>query len=303
MSKSVASVSEDDHETLETSRKRGGDDEGEEDGDEIIEGAVEPNSTTLTTVETAPAATDQFMHTPEFRRHFVDFVPVDALMALRSVTKGWNDAADALIDEGVESSELMVHDGMDFSSDEAYAKWERRQLVTRDLIFLLNITKVGDCACKFTNLIVVDIPEGVHTIGEASFACCRKLTTVSFPTTLKSIGWHAFLECTSLDNVDLLHTNLEEIGAEAFFFCSELKTMTIPDSLQTLGLNVFRDCSKLVPENIDVSYNITTATRLTQRPKLSPTSACNNSSPPTLPLLRRPISSCTRMSSGDTSLN
>ncbi|GMI10979.1 hypothetical protein TrLO_g9307 [Triparma laevis f. longispina] len=56
-----------------------------------------------------------------------------------------------------------------------------------------------------------------------------------------------------LDNVDLLHTNLQELGAAAFLDCKELKSMTIPDSLQTPGRTVFRYCSKLVPSNIDVN--------------------------------------------------
>ncbi|GMH95423.1 hypothetical protein TL16_g13153, partial [Triparma laevis f. inornata] len=67
------------------------------------------NSMTLTIVPTAPAVVDEFMHTPEFRRHFVDFVHVQTLMALRMATKGFNVAADALIDEGVRSGKLMVH--------------------------------------------------------------------------------------------------------------------------------------------------------------------------------------------------
>ncbi|GMI10404.1 hypothetical protein TrLO_g9897 [Triparma laevis f. longispina] len=70
-----------------------------------------------TTVSAAPVAADQFMHTPEFRRHFVEFLPVDELMALRLATKGWNAAADALIDEVFASASgaMMVHDGKDTS--------------------------------------------------------------------------------------------------------------------------------------------------------------------------------------------
>ena len=56
-SKPIASESKEGHETIKSSRKRGGDDEGKEDGDEIIEGAVD-DSTTLTNVSAAPAATD-----------------------------------------------------------------------------------------------------------------------------------------------------------------------------------------------------------------------------------------------------
>ncbi|GMI16749.1 hypothetical protein TrLO_g3672 [Triparma laevis f. longispina] len=156
------------------------------------------------------------MHTPEFRRHFVEFVPVDALMALRVVTKGWNAAVDALIDEGVESGEMLVHDGKDISFGEANSRKERRKLITR-VIFLPNITKVGEYACEFAcNLVIVDIPEGIQSISTAAFDGCRSLTTVSFSRTLTSIGELAFYNCPSLENADLLHTNLQDLGNYAF---------------------------------------------------------------------------------------
>ncbi|GMH80152.1 hypothetical protein TL16_g08424 [Triparma laevis f. inornata] len=190
------------------------------------------------------------MHTHEFKRHFVDFVPLDALMALRVATKGWNAAADALMDEGVESSTIMVHDGKDISMLEALPQYERRKLFTR-VIFLLNITKVGDYAyAAAPSLVVVVIPEGVESIGVRAFKGCHSLTSVSFPRTLKLICQLAALYCTSLENVDLLHTNLQELGQQAFSQCYELKSTTIPDSLQTLGDHVFLNCFKLVPSNI-----------------------------------------------------
>ncbi|GMI12248.1 hypothetical protein TrLO_g625 [Triparma laevis f. longispina] len=70
------------------------------------------NPTTLTTVSTVPASNGQFMHTPEFRRHFVGFVS-DILMKLRVTTKAWKAVADAFIDEGVVSGKIIVHDGND----------------------------------------------------------------------------------------------------------------------------------------------------------------------------------------------
>ena len=55
------------------------------------------------------------MHTPEFKRQFVEFVHVETLMDLRVATKGWNAAADAKIDEVVLSGKLIVHAGKDFT--------------------------------------------------------------------------------------------------------------------------------------------------------------------------------------------
>ena len=128
-----------------------------------------------------------------------------------------------------------------------------RKLVTR-VVFLLNVAKVGGYALYLAaNLVVVETPEGIVSIGESAFEHCRSLTTVSFPNTLTSIGEYAFNHCASLDNVDLLHTNLQELGTWAFALCSELKSMMIPGLLQTLGRNVFRNCSKLVSSSIVVS--------------------------------------------------
>ncbi|GMH49396.1 hypothetical protein TL16_g00504 [Triparma laevis f. inornata] len=240
--------------TQEISRKRGREDEEKEDGEEQNEGSAADNSTISTTVSTDPAATDQFMHTPEFRRHFVDFVHLQTLVALRVATKGWNAAADALIDEGLASGQLMVHCGEDSSGRLNMAQMERRKLVTR-VIFLLNVTKVGENTCWYAvNLVVVDIPEGVESIGEYAFQSCHSLTTASFPTTLIAIGHCALRFCSSLDNVDLLHTNLQQFGDYAFSNCSELKSMTIPDSLQTLSEYSFEGSHKLVPFNIN-GYN------------------------------------------------
>ncbi|GMH51281.1 hypothetical protein TrLO_g8361 [Triparma laevis f. longispina] len=252
MSKSVATESNEGHKSHKLIGKRGAEDEGDKDEEGNIDGAAADNSTTLT--PTVPATTHQFMHTPEFRRHFVEFVPVDALMALRLATKAWKAMVEEVIDEGVVSGAMLVHDGKDISSKDVRHRLERLKLVTR-VVFLLNITKVGSRACVFAvNLVVVDIPEGIESIGESAFSCCESLTTVSFPTTLTLIGLRAFEGCSSLDNVNLLHTNLQRLGDAVFQICSELKSMTIPDSLQTLGENVFIFCSKLAP-SIDCRNN------------------------------------------------
>lgn len=108
-----------------------------------------------------------------------------------------------------------------------------------------------------SNLVVVDIPEGVKRINAGAFYECGSLTTLSFPRTLKSIGDFAFQGCSSLENVDPLHTNLKELGEMAFHSCYELKLMTIPDSLQMLSYMVFNKCYMLTPSNTNTDQNNT----------------------------------------------
>ncbi|GMH73653.1 hypothetical protein TrST_g7186 [Triparma strigata] len=226
------------HQEIET----GGDNNGEKAGGKTP--AAEP--------AVAKWVIPSFFYLDDWRFLFVESVPLDSLMTMRLLCKDWWRVADKFIDGMIESGTMMVIGGNDLSAEEALALRERRSLAFQ-VVFLLNITKVGVWACDSSaNLVVVEIPEGVESIGRAAFKNCHSLTTVSFPTTLIEIVGGAFHKCSSLENVDLLHTQVQEIGYAAFGYCSELKSMTIPDSLQALGDDVFINCLELAPSHIDV---------------------------------------------------
>ena len=153
-------------------------------------------------------------------------------------------------------SEIIVHGGNDISEEEAFsdAREERMEQVTK-VVFLLNLTKVGDYACSDASILVVDIPEGITIIGDNSFYYCVSLKHIKFPKSLTLIGEGSFQGCSSLEEVDLLHTNVKKLGDRAFWGCTSLREMTVPDSLQTFGADVFYGCSKLVPSDINNTNN------------------------------------------------
>jgi len=196
------------------------------------------------------------MHTDDFRRLFVDFVlAADALVAMRWLDKKWHKVVEKKLIEFEDEpfGGMIVHGANDISWEEAVARKERMKQVTK-VVFLLNITKVGDYVCYIaSNLVVVDIPEGITSIGECSFLGCSSLKEIKFPKSLTSIGRSSFMNCPMLEKVDLLHTNVQELGENAFIHCTSLREMKVPDSLQTLGDNVFYNCPNLVPSNIIVS--------------------------------------------------
>ncbi|GMH77695.1 hypothetical protein TrST_g7563 [Triparma strigata] len=226
--------------------------EGGGDEEEVFEGSELDSATD----ETPAVGGDDFMHTDDFRRLFVRFVMVDTLLPMRWLDKKWHKVVEKKLIEFEDEpyGEVIVHGGNDISFDEAISAARKKSMkeVTK-VVFLLNITKVGDYACKYASiLVVVDIPEGITIIGHHSFACCSSLKDIKFPKSLMSIGDGSFHNCSSLEEVDLVHTNVQELGNLAFAGCKSLRTMKVPDSLQKFGYSVFAHCSKLVPSDINV---------------------------------------------------
>ncbi|GMH99605.1 hypothetical protein TrST_g10790 [Triparma strigata] len=227
--------------------------EGGDDEEELFEGS----ELDLAAVDTPGVGGDDFMHTDDFRRLFVEFFMVDTLVAMRWLDRKWHKVVEKkLIElENEPYGEIIVHGGNDISYEEADAREESINEVAK-IVFLLNITKVGDYVCWFASkLVVVDIPEGISSIGDYSFCGCRSLKEIKFPKSLTSIGRFSFNNCSSLEQVDLVHSNVEELGFSAFGYCTSLREMKIPDLLQNFGDNVFYKCSKLVPYNIWTQNN------------------------------------------------
>lgn len=97
---------------------------------------------------------------------------------------------------------------------------------------------------EWEGLTSITIPEGYTTIHERAFdSGCEYLKHISLPSTLKSIGEHAFWAC---DFAMLqLPEGLESIGREAFRACSGLQLLTIPTSVTSIPEPIIWDCYDL----------------------------------------------------------
>ena len=87
---------------------------------------------------------------------------------------------------------------------------------------------------EITNLV---IPEGVANVGAYAFYHCEGITSVSFPSTLESIGSNAFAY-TGLTSVDI-PVGFTEIGECAFQHCANLISVTIPEGVTKIGNAAF----------------------------------------------------------------
>jgi hypothetical protein len=131
------------------------------------------------------------------------------------------------------------------------------------------------------------IPSTVISMVSSAFTNCRKLTSITIPATVTSMGFWNFIGCSgdilvnpanpnfiSIDGVlfnkgvtKLWHcptskkgsytapsTN-KEIGDQAFYKCDSLKSIILPPSVTSFGFAAFMDCSELSSFTFPVSLN------------------------------------------------
>ena len=92
--------------------------------------------------------------------------------------------------------------------------------------------------CKMTS---VTIPSTIHSIGEKAFYGCKGLTTLDIPSSVTYIGENAFEKCTLIESVSI-SSSLSKIADRAFYECYSLSSVTIPPSVKTIGNSAFYSC-------------------------------------------------------------
>lgn len=102
-----------------------------------------------------------------------------------------------------------------------------------------SVESIGDNAfygcSKLSN---IEIPESVTSIGDSAFDGCYKLNNIVIPDSVKSIENNTFLGCEALNNI-VIPKSVQSIGDEVFYGCNSLEKIVIPDSVQYIGNGAF----------------------------------------------------------------
>lgn len=141
---------------------------------------------------------------------------------------------------------------------------QTRLLNSVDFSAAESIERFGDYVFSGSGLRSAVLPEGLTALGEQVFMDAYKLTSVTLPSTLRTIGSGAFSN-TGLEEITLpegltaiggnafrnaplqeiaLPESLEEIGASAFYGCG-IGSVALGKNLLTVGEYAFSYCSSL----------------------------------------------------------
>jgi len=82
-----------------------------------------------------------------------------------------------------------------------------------------------------------------------NFSNCSRLTSVTIPNSVTSIGEYAFQYCSSLTSITISNS-VTSIGQFAFFRCSGLTSINIPNSVTSIGISAFSNCTGLTSVSI-----------------------------------------------------
>ena len=119
-----------------------------------------------------------------------------------------------------------------------------REVIVTDAI-LIPASAFHNCG----RLTSISIPDSVTSIGESAFHNCGSLTSISIPDSVTSIGNSAFRGCSDLTSISI-PDSVTSIGESAFHNCGSLTSISIPDSVTSIGNSAFRGCSDLTSINI-----------------------------------------------------
>lgn len=118
-------------------------------------------------------------------------------------------------------------------------------LMGRRLFTVTSIVKGAFLSSVFTNMVSIEIPDTVTSIGQGAFQNCKCLTSITIPDSVTEIGINAFFKCTSLkyacigDGVTCINNNL-------FQGCTELTSVILGKNVKNIVLGAFGGCENLI---------------------------------------------------------
>ena len=104
---------------------------------------------------------------------------------------------------------------------------------------------IAPYAFESSKITSVTVPDKVHTVGEYAFSYCEELKSVIISKGIEFLCDGAFFR-SGVRTVEFeKNCELDKIGEEAFYECEKLIEIIIPDKVTEIGKKAFYGCKKL----------------------------------------------------------
>lgn len=110
--------------------------------------------------------------------------------------------------------------------------------------FPASLKTIGNDSFRYSGVTIMQLNNGLESIGNYAFSDCDALTTATLPNTLTSLGQYAFDNCDELQTV-VFPKNFTTLPRSVCGTCKKLHEITLPEDLVTIGQNAFYNANSL----------------------------------------------------------
>jgi uncharacterized protein YjdB len=162
-------------------------------------------------------------------------------------------------------TDVTIGPNQTFSSANDFGRWLSSQPTNTENTpynVKLNVNSaagIGDILRGEPKYVYLDLSGStMTTIPDEAFYNCYRLTRITIPNSVISIGERAFTASSSYYprlNTLTIGNSVTSIGKQAFDSCAYLTSVTIPNSVKNIGVEAFDGCTRLV--NLTIGNGVT----------------------------------------------